>query len=87
MQDGTIHDFVAEKEKTVKYWIDGIRLLLPENDSEGLPKGEDKFSKYYHNELNDLVKMDLHLSLLEMQNIKPPNKPPIVPPDPETLPF
>ncbi|XP_050295202.1 engulfment and cell motility protein 1-like [Anthonomus grandis grandis] len=69
---------VAKDEQTACYWTDGLLLLL----NQGRPE---KLSKYYSEELEQLVAMDVRLQILELQNISIPNAPPPEPPLPQVL--
>lgn len=68
--------FIAKDEKVASYWCDGLFLLMSR------PK---KLSKYYTEELDQLVLMDIRLQLLELQNVTIPKSPPPVPPLPANL--
>ncbi|KAH1019193.1 hypothetical protein HUJ04_009047 [Dendroctonus ponderosae] len=70
--------FIAEDEKTACYWADGLFLLMKHDR----PK---KLSKYYTEELDQLVVMDIRLQLLELQNVPIPKNPPPVPPLPANI--
>ncbi|CAG9768633.1 unnamed protein product [Ceutorhynchus assimilis] len=69
--------FIAKDEKTACYWTDALLLLTNKNVTA------DKLSKYYSEELNELVVMDIRLQLLELQNVVIPKSAPPVPPTPE----
>ncbi|KAL3276977.1 hypothetical protein HHI36_012339 [Cryptolaemus montrouzieri] len=68
----TYINIIAKDLKEGSYWLDGFNILL-EKDSR---------SEAYGKELHDLVRMDLHMHLLELQNITIPKKPPPIPPLP-----
>lgn len=76
LRDDTLINCLANKKITAHHWIDGISLLM----------GLKELSSTYDKELDILNEMDLHLTLIELQNCKIPNKPPHVPPEPLTLP-
>ncbi|XP_060526896.1 engulfment and cell motility protein 2-like isoform X2 [Cylas formicarius] len=66
--------FIAKDERTACHWVDALNILA--GNTENL-------SKYYAEELNELVQMDLRLQLMDLQNVIIPKTPPPVPPVPE----
>ncbi|KAK9874709.1 hypothetical protein WA026_005528 [Henosepilachna vigintioctopunctata] len=70
--EATYINIIAKDLKEGCYWLDGLHMLLEKETR----------SEYYHNELQELVKMDLSLHLMELQNVTLPKSPPPVPPPP-----
>ncbi|XP_076258220.1 engulfment and cell motility protein 1-like [Rhynchophorus ferrugineus] len=73
--------FVGPDEKSAAYWIDAFILLM---NKEILLQF---LSTYYHDELKELVDMDVRLALLDLQGVKIPKHPPKIPPEPNTKPI
>ncbi|XP_044756382.1 engulfment and cell motility protein 2-like [Coccinella septempunctata] len=69
----TYINIIAKDLKEGSYWLDGFHILLE----------KDTRSEAYNKELQELVRMDLSLHLLELQNVTIPKKPPPVPPLPQ----
>lgn len=78
LRDDIFINFLAKNTETAHYWTDGIYLLLELENR----------SCTYEKDLETLDEMDLKLNLIELQSCvyKIPNKPPIVPPEPASLP-
>ncbi|EDV26021.1 uncharacterized protein TRIADDRAFT_55703 [Trichoplax adhaerens] len=64
-------------EATHSIWCDGILCLL----------GKEMTSAEADNDFNTLIKMDIRLRLLEIENVKLPKLPPPIPPEPDNFNF
>ncbi|XP_066144082.1 engulfment and cell motility protein 2-like isoform X1 [Euwallacea fornicatus] len=68
----------AKDDKMAGYWTDALLLLTKKATDENL-------SKYYEEELELLIEMDIRLQLLELQNVAIPKSAPVIPPLPQNV--